>query len=231
MRFLRALGERMFPLFAHAVRIRASARLADRFEAPHFEYHYRCLAPRDRAAVIQLRGEIASEIAVTLTPAFLTPRLRRLMEELAAQPFELAWQDSFRNLVVTAGKDDILTHEFAASAWTSAWYMGLVDGTSTPSFAATDVMTSHAGWTENQDYTQAARPSLGFAAASAGSIALSSAAQFSINATATIAGGFFASDSTKGGTAGTLYSAGAFQAGNKGLANGDTLNVSATQSC
>lgn len=223
------MGESGRARAATGVKVITTAELVEHFEAPHFRYDFECLTPKDSQAVLGLRSAIADEIARALDPAWNPNRLIRLERELAAEAFEVSWRDSFVNLVVTAGKNDILTNEFAGSAYTAAWYMGLVDGATTPTFAAADTMASHAGWTENTSYSNAARPTLAFAAASAGSIALSSAAAFNINATATIAGGFFTTVSTKGGTTGTLYSAGDFTGGNKAVANGDTLNVSASQ--
>lgn len=214
-----------------AARIVTGAELLEHFEAPHFRYDFTCLTPRDRQAVIGLRAAIEDEIQLSHNPSWRPNRLIRLERELAGEALEVAWRDSFVNLVVTAGKNDILSHEFTASAYTAAWYMGLVDGASAPTFAAADTMGSHSGWTENQSYSNSARPTLAFAAASGGSIALSSAAVFDINATATIAGGFFTTVSTKGGTTGTLYSVGTFTGGNKAVASGDTLNVSASQAC
>ena len=91
-------------------------------------------------------------------------------------------------------------------------------------------MASHAGWAEDQNYSQGARPTASFAAAASGSKALSSAAVFTMNAGTTIKGCFLTSISTKGGTTGTLYSAGLFTGGDKVMQSGDTLNVSYTAS-
>lgn len=199
---------------------------------PHFgfRYEFRCFSPIDRLAVIQLKDAIAGEISRALNPDWTPNWLIRLQRELAGQRYELAWDGAFLNLVPTAGADDILTKYFAGSTYTAAWYMGLVDGATTPTFAAGDTMASHAGWTENTAYSNAARPTLAFGTAASRSIALASAATFNINGTATIAGGFFTTVSTIGGTTGLLYSAGAFTGGNKAVASGDTLSVSATQS-
>lgn len=142
----------------------------------------------------------------------------------------LKWREDFRNLVTTGGKNNLLDTYFAGSAYTAAWYLGLVDGGTTPTYAAADTMASHAGWTENQSYSNAARVTLAFAAASAGSKATSTNATFTINATATIAGGFTTTVNTKGGTTGILYSAGSFTGGNRAVVNGDTLNVSGSWS-
>ena len=143
----------------------------------------------------------------------------------------VAWTDQINNLVTTAGKNDALDKYLSGSAYTAAWYMGLIDSTGyTTGAVVGDTMASHSGWAESSAYSQAARPTAAFSAASGGSKALSAALSFSINASVTIKGCFLTSISTKGGTTGVLYSAGTFTGGDKILANGDTLNVSYTAS-
>lgn len=143
----------------------------------------------------------------------------------------LKWTDEIKNLVTTAGKNYALDTLFSGSTYTAAWYVGLISSSSyTTGAAAGDTSASHGGWTEDQNYTQTARPTASFASASGGSKALSSAAVFSMNASTTIKGCFMITNSTKGGTTGTLYSAGLFTGGDKVLQNGDTLNVSYTAS-
>lgn len=143
----------------------------------------------------------------------------------------LKWRDEIKNLVTTAGKNDALDKYLAGSAYTAAWYLGLISSTGyTTGVAAGDTAASHGGWAEDQHYSQGARPTAAWSAASAGSKALSAALTFSINAATTIKGCFLISNSTKGGTTGILYSAGLFSGGDKAVANGDTLNVSYTAS-
>jgi len=133
-------------------------------------------------------------------------------------------------LVTTAGKNDLLTQYFKGSAYTAAWFIGLVDGGSTPTYAAGDTMASHAGWTENTSYSNSTRVAWTGGSASAGSIDNSgSPAAFNINATATIAGMFMVTNSTKSGATGTLYSEGNFTQGNRSVTSGDTLNCTATE--
>lgn len=140
------------------------------------------------------------------------------------------WRDHFANTVVTAGKNDLLTQYFKGSAYTAAWHVGLVDNAGFSAIAAADTMASHGGWAESAAYSNANRPALTLGAASAGSIDNAAAvASFSINATAMIRGAFVANNSTKGGAAGTLYSAGAFAA-NRSVVSGDTLNITVTLS-
>lgn len=138
----------------------------------------------------------------------------------------LKWSDGFDNLVTTAGKNDALDKYLSGSSYTAAWYIGLIGATGyAAGVAAGDTAASHAGWTEDQSYSQATRPVASFAAASGGSKALSAAASFSINANVTIKGCILISNSTKGGTTGVLYSAGLFTGGDKVVQSGDTLNV------
>ncbi len=227
------LGELIRSRAASAARVVRRAVLAEHLSSrPHFgfRYEFRCFSPVDRRTVVLLKEAIAREIAAALAPEWSPMRLLGLQADLAAQRYELAWDGAFLNLVPTGGADDILTKYFAGSAYTAAWYMGLVDGATAPTFAATDTMASHAGWTENAAYSNAARPTLSFGTAASRSIALASAAAFNIDGTATIAGGFFTTVSTISGTTGILYSAGDFTGGNKSVASGDTLSVSATQS-
>lgn len=146
----------------------------------------------------------------------------------AERMLEEKWHDAAPNLVCTGGKNDALDKYLAGSAYTAAWYLGLISSTSYTGVAAGDTMASHAGWTESTAYSQANRVAPSFAAASGGSKATSAAASFSINAAATIKGPFLSSNNTKSGTTGILYSAGLFSSGDRTLANGDTLNVTYT---
>lgn len=141
----------------------------------------------------------------------------------------IKWTDTFKNLVVTVGKNDLLDKYFAGSAYTAAWYIGLVDGATTPTYNAADTMSSHAGWTESTAYSNSTRVAPSWSSASAGSKS-TSATGFNINATATIAGCFMTTGSAKSGTTGILYSAGDFTGGSKSVSSGDTLNVTYTAS-
>lgn len=137
------------------------------------------------------------------------------------------WSETIKNLVVTEGKNYMLTQTFSGSGYTAAWYLGLVDGASSPTYAAGNTMASHAGWTEFTSYSNATRPAPTFNAASAGA-RNTTPTSFNINGSGTVAGAFLTTDNTVGGTTGTLFSAGNFTGGSRTVANGDTLNVTYT---
>ena len=139
----------------------------------------------------------------------------------------LKWTDEIANLVTTVGKNHALDTELAGSAYTAAWYVGLIGAASyTTGAAVGDTAASHGGWVEDQTYSNGTRPAATFAAASGGSKATSAASVFNMNGTVTIKGCFLITVATKGGTTGTLFSAGTFSGGDKVLGNGDVLNVS-----
>jgi hypothetical protein len=143
---------------------------------------------------------------------------------------QVKWSDTFDNTVVTVGKALLLNAMFAGTSPSTTWYLGLVNGATTPAYSTGDTMASHAGWSETVPYSNATRPAATFTATATNSIA-AAAATFNINGTATVAGAFLVNNNTKSGTTGTLYSAGDFSSGNRSILNGDTLNVTYTASC
>jgi hypothetical protein len=147
----------------------------------------------------------------------------------------LKWEARSKNLVVNGGLQDMNAKYFTGSAYTAAWYIGLYGAGASNNPAASDTMSSHAGWTEIVPYSNATRPVCTFGTPTTAnpSVATNSAspASFSINATATVGGAFLTSNSTKSGTTGTLYSAADFGApGDRSVASGDILNVTYTLS-
>ena len=142
------------------------------------------------------------------------------------------WEAKSHNLVVDVGLNDMNDKYFSGSSYDAGWFIGLYGAASTNNPAASDTMASHAGWTEVTAYSQATRPQCNFGSASADSPGTSiisnsgSVAVFSINNTVTVGGAFLASNSTKDGTTGILFSAADFQApGDRSVVSGDTLNV------
>lgn len=139
----------------------------------------------------------------------------------------LKWSEQIKNLVVTAGKNNMLDEYFTGVTYSAAWYLGLVDGASSPTYNAADTMLSHAGWTEFTAYSNGTRPAPTWNAATGGSKATNATA-FNINGSGTVAGAFMTTNNTISGTTGTLFSAGNFSGGSRTVASGDTLNVTYT---
>ena len=151
----------------------------------------------------------------------------------------LKWTDSFPNLVNAIGKQLMLNTLLAGTSYTTVGpFLGLI-GTTSPTFAASDTMTSHTGWTEFTNYTvggSAVRGTAVFSAAtSAGTTPsnVTTAAASAITYTITGAGGNVTgcflvtgsgASSTLSNTGGTLYSAGAFTTA-KTTTAGDTVSV------
>jgi hypothetical protein len=129
------------------------------------------------------------------------------------------------NLVVTAGLNLLLDRSFKTVPANVNWYCGL-KGSGTP--VAGDTMSSHASWSENTTYSNSTRPALTPGTIASGQFDnVSSPASFNINGTTTVYGVFLTTDNTKGGTSGTLYSAGDF-ASPQNLVNGNILSVEVT---
>jgi hypothetical protein len=147
--------------------------------------------------------------------------------ECRAPDGRLKWTDSFHNLVVNEGLQDMNTQYFKGSAYTAAWYLGLVEGPGgSNTYAASDTLASHAGWTENSDYSGNRKAVVFGTASTADPSVISNTASpssFAMSATATI-GGAFLTNATSG-TSGVLFSVGSFTGGDKLVDNGDTLNV------
>lgn len=152
----------------------------------------------------------------------------------------LKWEEQFPNLVNAVGKQLLLNTLLTTSGTytTVGPFLGLISGAS-PTFAASDTMTSHAGWTEFTAYTvtgSAVRGTAVFATATSTGTSPSNvttstatAITYTITGAGGTVGGCFlttgsGATSTLGNTGGTLYSAGAFSVA-KVTTAGDTVSV------
>ena len=146
---------------------------------------------------------------------------------------KLKWEDENHNLVVSGGLQYMAGVALTSTTQITAWYVGLYGAGASNTPAAGDTMASHAGWTEVAPYA-GNRPSITFVAATNATpsvVTNSVVVAYTINATATVGGAFLTSSNTRGGTAGTLFSAADFSApGDRSVALGDTLNVTYTLS-
>ena len=144
----------------------------------------------------------------------------------------LKWEDQMHNLVVNVGLQDMNTKYFAGTAYTAAWYLGLVAGPgSGTAYAAGDTLASHAGWTEFTNYS-GTRKTVTFGTATTADPSVignsASPSQFSITGGGgTVAGAFLCN--VDSGTSGLLFSEADFQSpGDRVVVSGDTLNVTYT---
>ena len=151
----------------------------------------------------------------------------------------IKWEDEFPNLVNAVGKQLMLDTLLSGTSYTTVGpFLGLISGAS-PTFAASDTMTSHGGWTEFINYTvggSAVRGTASFSAATSTGTTPSnvttkaaSAITYTITGAGGTVGGCFlvtgsGAVSTQSSTAGTLYSAGAFATA-KVTTVGDTVSV------
>jgi len=151
----------------------------------------------------------------------------------------IKWQDEFPNLVNAVGKELMLDTLLSGSSYTTVGpFLGLISGAS-PTFAAADTMTSHAGWTEFTNYTvggSAVRGTASFSSATSSGTTptnvttkTASAITYTITGAGGTVGGCFlvtgsGASATQGNTSGTLYSAGAFGTA-KVTTVGDTVSV------
>lgn len=141
------------------------------------------------------------------------------------------WEESTHNLVVNEGLQDMNTNYFKGSAYTAAFFLGLITGPgSGTTYSSTDTLASHAGWTEFTNYS-GARKTVAFGSATSADpsvIATSAALTFTITSVGgTVAGAFLCTVSS--GTSGILFSEADFQSpGDRVVISGDTLNVTYT---
>jgi hypothetical protein len=151
----------------------------------------------------------------------------------------LKWTEEFPNLVNAVGKQLMLDTLLKGSSYSvTGPFLGLIDGSGS-TFAASDTMTSHSGWTEFTNYTvggSAVRGTAVFASASStgsspANVTTSAATAITYTITGgggTVGGCFLVTgsgaSSTLSNTGGTLYSAGNFATA-KVTTAGDTVSV------
>lgn len=143
------------------------------------------------------------------------------------------WREVMDNLVVNVGLQDMNQKYFAGSSYTAAFYIGLWGAGASNNPAAGDTMSSHAGWTEVTTYSNGTRVAVTFGTATTANPSVisnsASPASFAINGSTTVGGAFLTTNSTKGGTTGTLFSGSDFTSpGDRAVVLGDTVAVTYT---
>jgi hypothetical protein len=144
------------------------------------------------------------------------------------------WSDTFHNLVVNEGLQDMNVKYFKGSGYTAAWYLGLVQGPgSGNTYAAGNTLATHAGWTElvpGTAYTGNRQAvTFGTATTADPSVQTNSASPsvFPMLVNGTVVAGALLTTAASG-TSGVLFSVGNFTGGDKTVDAGDTLNVTYT---
>lgn len=228
-------------------------RAVDAFEQmdPLGKYRFTCRGPSeaDRPRYVKLRDQLLDLGYEEAIDALARGEALRsfmhieakdlpLWDEFRQIPLEEKWVDDVHNLVVTQGKNDLLDKYLAGSAYTAAFFLGLVSSVAFAAYAAGDTaaqINGTNGWkeaagTNAPNYSQGTRPAPSWSAAAGGSKATSAAVVFSITSAGTVKGGFLVTTSAKDGTTGVLFSAGNFTGGDKVVGNGDTINATYTLS-
>jgi len=131
------------------------------------------------------------------------------------------------NGIVNGGKNHALDAVFDGGGQIANWYIGIINNSPVPTLNAADTMLSHAGWVEFTTYSEGTRVEWAPDAAASQQIANSVVRTFTISTAGTVYGLFITSDSTKSGTAGTLWSTAAFDS-TLTLAISDTIKVTYT---
>ena len=137
---------------------------------------------------------------------------------------------TFNNGVTDLGINTALDILFRdAVAKITGWVIGLIDTSGFTAVAAADIMSSHTGWVEFTQYSEANRVPWTTIAAAAKAITNSTPATFNINAggAENVEGVFIVDQNTKGGTTGTLWATALFS-GSIPVTNGDQLKVTYT---
>jgi hypothetical protein len=146
----------------------------------------------------------------------------------------IVWTRRAHNLLTTAGANIYLTDTIVSGVSSPTWYVGLLYGTSAPTFATSDTMASN-GWATGTgggevtgtQVTNSTRPAFTPGSVSGGSVSNSSSvAIYTGNASVTLQGLFVANNSTLDGTTGTLLGEATFTAAP--IASGYTINLTVT---
>lgn len=140
---------------------------------------------------------------------------------------KVKWTDTFHNLVVNQGLQDMTAKYLQGSGYTAAWYLGLVTGPGAGNtYAAGDTLASHT-WTENTNYSGTRKTAVFGTATTANPSVITNAASpgvFTMTANSQVIAGAFLCSVTSG-TSGILFSVGNFSGGDKSVDTGDTLSV------
>jgi len=145
--------------------------------------------------------------------------------ELLDKNGKTVFQEEIHNAVTNAAMDSLLNTYFGASAKSSNWYIGLINGSGYTSAALTDTLASHAGWTELTSYSEGSRQAWTPTTSTAQSVTGSTVSTFTMNASASVQGLFVTNVAS--GTSGLLWSTALFSSP-ASVINGETFRVTYT---
>jgi len=127
------------------------------------------------------------------------------------------------NFVTLESLNDIPFVYLAGGTQKTSWYMSLIDSTSFSELSTSDTASSHAGWLESTAYSESTRPVWTPGTVAGQTITNPSPTIITLNADAIIKGLFLISNSTKGGTSGTLFSEALYDSGDGEFPSGKVL--------
>lgn len=136
------------------------------------------------------------------------------------------WAEEVHNIIPTEAQNYFITAALTGGTRYTTWYIGIYTNNYAP-VAGDTMATFAASASEVTTYDEAARPTFTPGSVASGLVTnYDNPAEFTLNADATVRGGFIASSSTKGGTTGLLLSAALFSS-SRSVLNGEGLRVKA----
>jgi hypothetical protein len=149
----------------------------------------------------------------------------------------LVWETTAENGVTNAGINHLLNTEWAGGTQITSWYLGLIDGTTTPTLSPSDTMASHSGWSEHNssDTSDANRILWGPTTSTALSLVNGTSCDYHMIPSSPVTiwglflvGGGTAANKGSSGSGDTLSATAPFSTGPQSCKNGDTLRSTYT---
>jgi len=138
------------------------------------------------------------------------------------------WSESAHNVVTNAMMTAALNILYEGSGATTLWYVGLMELTGAVTTA--DTLASHAGWKECNCYNGTRKTWVTATATGRNITNSANKAQFVMSGSSTIWGGFICTCTQASCTTGTLSCVASFSGSSRGVASGDTIEVTYSQS-
>jgi len=184
------------------------------------------------------QSAVCSMVRARAIEEHLQPRGRFVVEHF--RKGQKIGQYEFPNSVVNEGKNKLFNVMFNSATPITAWFIGLIDGSGTPTLAAGDTYAQIGGtngWNENVNYSATTRQAWGNGSSTAQSVTNATAVVFNITASGSVFGLILVGGGTAPSTkndhsgGGVLWADAQFSSGTVTVANGDQLKVTYTVSC